>query len=636
MSIVHNNRRLALAVSAVMGSISTIGLAASPTIDGTRDTDYKSSLSTQTIDTGFGDNFSELDAVYARVAGGKLHLFIAGNIENNFNKVDLFFDTRSGGQNVIRNDNADVDFNKLNNNIAGLTFDSGFEADHYLMYGRNSTDVFLNHGVLLTGGGGAGGSLGSVATPNAFEQGAGTISGHGFNLEFGYSNANTGGIGGTTGAAADTAAAELVSTGAEIVIDLAEFNITNDLAVSAMINNDNHNYLSNQVLGGLPVGTGNIGGDGAGGFTGTLAGINFNNFAGNQFFNINLGNASNVWNVDAPGDWGTNGNWDLGSPDASGDFAYFGPAISSAQTINLDGNKTVGGIIFNNSNKYTISGTNTLTIDTPSSTALVIVNGGSHDITAPVSLAKSTLFNITGSTNKLKITNLSAGSASVTKTGDGTLEVNQVQTSGALTVNGGVLEVTLGGGSTGVVSSSGLSISGGKIELHDNDLVNNYGAGPSNYTDVVNAVKSGLVLLGGTGTTGIGSAEVDAQTVAGTMLGVVDNGDPLIAGAITALSGFTIPSPTSSVLVKYTWFGDSNLDGVVDGSDYALIDTGFTAGGALGGWVFGDYDYSGTIDGSDYALIDTGFISQTGTLPEPASIGLLGLGAIGLLRRRKA
>ncbi len=196
-------------------------------------------------------------------------------------------------------------------------------------------------------------------------------------------------------------------------------------------------------------------------------------------------------------------------------------------------------------------------------------------------------------------------------------------------------EITQSGGASSVSAVKTLTIgsTSSKLELHDNDLIVEYGANPSSYTTVVNQVKSGLVLLGGTGS-GIASSEVDNQTVAGTMLAVVDDGDPNIAGAITSLSGFTVPNPTASVLVKYTRFGDSNLDGVVDGSDYALIDTGFTSGGTLGGWVFGDYDYSGTVDGSDYALIDTGFISQTGALPEPTIIGLLGLGSMGMLRRR--
>ncbi len=137
-----------------------------------------------------------------------------------------------------------------------------------------------------------------------------------------------------------------------------------------------------------------------------------------------------------------------------------------------------------------------------------------------------------------------------------------------------------------------------KVEYRDNDLV-------VSFSDTENQVKSGLVLLGGSGTEGIHSVEVDTQTIPGSMLAVVDDGDPVISGAITEISGFQIPDPTSSVLVKYTWFGDSNLDGVVDGSDYALIDTGFSAGGTLGGWVFGDYDYSGAISSDDLLPINT-------------------------------
>ncbi len=228
--------------------------------------------------------------------------------------------------------------------------------------------------------------------------------------------------------------------------------------------------------------------------------------------------------------------------------------------------------------------------------------------------------------------NTYTGSTSVT---DGRLVTNYaIQNGASLNItNGAVLEVPASGNSSAVTSIGALNVTGAGsyLELHDNDLVVDYGLDASNYTQIVNYLKDGLVLLGGAGTSGIGSIEVDAQTLPGTMLAVVDNG--LVGGAITSLSDFVIPHPESSTLVKYTWFGDSNLDGVVDSSDYALIDTGFTAGGTLGGWVFGDYDYSGTVDSSDYALIDTGFVSQSGVLPEPAMLGLIGLAFLGLKTR---
>ncbi len=270
-----------------------------------------------------------------------------------------------------------------------------------------------------------------------------------------------------------------------------------------------------------------------------------------------------------------------------------------------------GGTVENQGADVFTNGVNSIDVETAAAGTFKVSNGST-----------TTIANITGT-----------GSTSATGTGS-VLNAKFGIKQGAISVtNGAAVNIAANGGATGVTTVNTLTIdSSSKLELHNNDLVVDYGVNASSYTDVVNKVKSGVVLLGGTGN-GIASAEVDAQTIGGTMLAVVDNGE--IGGAITSLSGFDIANPATTVLVKYTWFGDSNLDGVVDSSDYALVDTGFTSGGTLGGWVFGDYDYSGVVDASDYALIDTGFISQTGALPEPTTLGLLGLGAIGMLRRRR-
>jgi len=102
--------------------------------------------------------------------------------------------------------------------------------------------------------------------------------------------------------------------------------------------------------------------------------------------------------------------------------------------------------------------------------------------------------------------------------------------------------------------------------------------------------------------------------------------------------------------VKYTYYGDANLSGVVDGSDYSLIDNGYLKG--LSDWQNGDFNYDGKVNGSDYTLIDNTFNSQgtaiateigvptaqiaerASAVPEPTTLGLLSMASIGVLGRR--
>jgi autotransporter-associated beta strand protein len=132
-----------------------------------------------------------------------------------------------------------------------------------------------------------------------------------------------------------------------------------------------------------------------------------------------------------------------------------------------------------------------------------------------------------------------------------------------------------------------------------------------------------------------------------------------IATGLTSFQGAggSFAVGTGDVVLKYTYYGDANLDGTVNSADYALIDGGYLSQGGLTGWQNGDFNYDGVINGSDYTLIDNAFNMQGATLsseianpsvsvaaqvaggssavPEPASLGLIGIGAIGLLGRRK-
>lgn len=99
-------------------------------------------------------------------------------------------------------------------------------------------------------------------------------------------NSNVAGVTGGSDAA-NQAAAAAVATGIELSIPLAALgNPGGAFRISAMINGSNHDYLSNQFLGGLTPPQGNLGGDGAGSFNGTVGQLNLNSFAGDQYFTV--------------------------------------------------------------------------------------------------------------------------------------------------------------------------------------------------------------------------------------------------------------------------------------------------------------------------------------------------------------
>ena len=85
-----------------------------------------------------------------------------------------------------------------------------------------------------------------------------------------------------------------------------------------------------------------------------------------------------------------------------------------------------------------------------------------------------------------------------------------------------------------------------------------------------------------------------------------------------------------------------------------MIDSNIVNSGTVFGYGNGDFDYNGEINGDDYFIIDANITAAQASapfytaggeggggtvglaaVPEPGSIGMLGMAACGLLRRRR-
>jgi hypothetical protein len=158
----------------------------------------------------------------------------------------------------------------------------------------------------------------------------------------------------------------------------------------------------------------------------------------------------------------------------------------------------------------------------------------------------------------------------------------------------------------------------GKLDLNNNDLVIDY-TGASPLPTVRAQILSARAGGSWTGN-GITSSLANASTLA---LGYADN-------TVTGLAVFSGQSvdPTS-ILVKYTYYGDSDLDGDVDVVDLGNLASHWQTSST---WTGGDFDYTGSVDVGDLGLLATNWQAGVGSPLGPSlqealsSLGLPGVG----------
>ncbi|HEY7087900.1 MAG TPA: autotransporter-associated beta strand repeat-containing protein, partial [Tepidisphaeraceae bacterium] len=259
-----------------------------------------------------------------------------------------------------------------------------------------------------------------------------------------------------------------------------------------------------------------------------------------------------------------------------------------------------------------------------------------------------------GTTNPNAVLTISGpigGSGALTKNGPGTVTLNGANTyTGGTVVNSGLLVLNnadaVGVGSLDIRSGAtvraapGLSkavrvrkslsiATGATLDLTSNSMVIDYDAPVGS---LVSDVRNHL----------LNNRIISSTHSTNTTLGYADN-------AALGLSSFAgVAVDTTSLLIDYTFVGDTNLDGVVDVNDLANLASHWQRSAD---WTGGDLNYDGFVDATDLGMLALNWQAGSGgggaslgaalsllglppvSVPEPANATLLALTVLRLRRR---
>jgi autotransporter-associated beta strand protein len=307
----------------------------------------------------------------------------------------------------------------------------------------------------------------------------------------------------------------------------------------------------------------------------------------------------------------------------SGDFSRFSGNIW---------NRTVGPV--------TINSQVNLTGSTGAAAGDLLVTGkdtgvpassGSASLTLNASAAAST----SAFTKVAEFRSITLGSSAFS--GVSQLAIATTSRTGANAVKGSVV-VTSG---LSIVNASGGGL-GGYFDLGNNDLIVR-GGNLATIKGYVNAWNASVASVGTL--VGLGASGADQYTTLAVFQNSPDGG----ANAYyTSFDGQAVFA--SDVIVKFTWKGDANLDGVLDGKDFKAMQEAAIFGPS--GGLATDVNNDGVVDASDlqafvttynYYTSNTGLPAYdssingpvTSAIPEPAALGLLAPIVPMLSRRRR-
>jgi hypothetical protein len=269
--------------------------------------------------------------------------------------------------------------------------------------------------------------------------------------------------------------------------------------------------------------------------------------------------------------------------------------------------------------------------------ATLQVSGSSNSLNSSVNVTNAGTLSVTGTAQS--VGNIS-GAGSTTVSGAGTSatptliakDIDQT----ALTINNGAyVRIAASGTSTSVLTSLTLGTTA-NLNISDNDvIVNNANA---------TAAASSLAAVAARVNAGFASGNGIVTNTFTTNLETVGFALNDFLGFST-FNGATVNS--NSVLIKYTYFGDSNLDGFVTDDDLGYFLAGYGTDVSANPWAFGDYNHDGFTTDDDLGFFLAAYGSTPGlatsgiqAIPEPSTLVLgmfagLGLGVLSLRRRHR-
>jgi autotransporter-associated beta strand protein len=239
------------------------------------------------------------------------------------------------------------------------------------------------------------------------------------------------------------------------------------------------------------------------------------------------------------------------------------------------------------------------------------------------------------------ITGANVASGTLTKVGAGILTTGPIQV-GTLNATTGAVVTTPNGTEAGTNRLGTLILGGSagswtsQLDLNNNNLVIDY-SGASPLATVADQIKSGWASGSWTGqgiTSGSAAAVAAGASLHKTALGFAEASTL----AISTFSGQNLD--TDAVVVRYTYYGDANVDGVVNALDFNALASSY---GSTGSWVNGDSNYDGQINSLDFDAVSLNFNRNIAAAPALGSVvpepivatAVMMLGTCVLMRRRR-